>query len=1372
MERFSEFTRRWFAGTLGEPTDVQKEAWPAIASGAHTLVSAPTGTGKTLSAFLVFLDRLLAEERSGTLTERLRVVYVSPLKALAGDIRENLRRPLYGIADLAVKAGLPPCSVTTAIRTGDTPSGERVRMAKHPPHILITTPESLYLLLTAKSGREMLKTAEAVIVDELHAMIDSKRGAHLTLSLARLDTLCGKELQRIGLSATIDPPLDAARYLSGGAPVTVVAPKMKKATAISVTSPAENMYSLPHGTIWPELASAVYDRCAEARSAIAFTDGRQFAEKLAYYVNQEAPNPDAPFARTHHGCVSKEQRFQAESDLRSGKLRLLCATSSMELGIDVGEIDRVMQIGCPSSIASVLQRLGRAGHNPGRVSVMDIFPRTAAEGINCGLTARVATDGGVERMKPPRLCLDVLAQHLVSMASVEDGYSIDDALELTSRAIPFREVTREDIEGVLRMLAGDYEHAQDLPVRPRVLYDRINGRVEGDNYSRMLAVSAGGTIPDLGMYAVKTEGGVKLGELDEEFVGEARVGDRFLLGSFAWKITKMDRETVFVSQTTPAGAQPPFWRLAWLSRRLQTGIAFGKLLRNLNEAEDIEKLLDSWLLDEAAVRNTAGVVESQLRQTGGFPDDRTVIAEHFQDEAGEQQLMVHSVFGKQVNAPLALLLQDILKREFRIETSNYPSDDGLLIMASFGGILPDGLLNRLNPETARERLSELLPASSLFNLLFRHNAARALMTGVRKGKRQPLWIQRLRAAEMLDSLVGVPDHPLIRETKRECLEDYWDLDGLEWLLNGFRSGQITVRELHTDFPSPLSLPLRRAAENTLLYEYFPTTGKIQSTELWEEAQKLKPSPEQLARASDRGGKFPEDEKQLHSLLMTEGDLVIGEFPIPGEWLESLEAQGRALYIEPGLWIAAEHQPDYGAALEERDPAALGRLVRRSLRFRGAQTAEQLSDRYFIPVNTVQAVLNTLGTSVIEDNGLFYHADVYERARRETVTARRRQVKTMPPERFAALIAHRLSVSAPPAEQLRRAVGALSGAAFPIPLWEGSILPARVGSYAPGQLDSLLASGEWFWAVNNGDLIFRPASEIDWDADLTDVLDSLERDEKTVFDALLKRGASFGARLAALLPVPSAITEVTLSLVEKGLIHADSFAPVRQLLERDKIKKATPKRRISAQVKLSIEGRFEVTRPLAPPSPLALLERVFDRFTLASYETWKRMGVTIPWSAALAVLRVWEATGQARRGYFVEGLSGAQFVRAGDFDGFQHGLENPPQEPVWLSAADPAQLWGAVLPHLPGRDFALHAGSAVALTSGEPAAVFERSGQVLRVFTEDKLPEALRVFAELYLKKRIYPTKRRLTVKQYPKEAVPALTAAGFSPVMLDFELSR
>ena len=572
LNLFRKETAEWFENTLGEPTPVQKEAWQMIAQEEHVLVSAPTGTGKTLSAFLVFLDQMKRQAEEGTLKQELQLVYISPLKSLAADIRENLRRPLEGIgAEEEIQIG---------IRTGDTSQRDRQKMVKNPPHILITTPESLYLMLTSKTGQNVLATAKAVILDELHAVIDTKRGAHLMLSLARLDFLCKKPLQRIGLSATIEPLSMAAAYLAPEE-VKIAAPLMKKNVSLEVLSPyADVSKGRRKDPVWEELGALVYQYCQQSRSVIAFVEGRRYAEKLAYYVNLLGGEG---FARVHHGSLSKEQRMETEMALRDGRLRLLCATSSMELGIDVGEIDQVLQVGCPRTISGTMQRLGRAGHNPGRVSVMYLFPRTAAECVSCGMTAELARQGGVEHLNSPRECLDVLAQHLVSMAAFR-SYELDEVMEILPRAWSFHNITKEEVKSVLGMLAGDYEHERDIPARPRILYDRIHERVEGDGYSRMLAVSAGGTIPDKGLYDVRTEDGVKLGEVDEEFVYESQKGDRFILGSFAWRVVNISKDTVTVTQAQMEGARLPFWHGELKGRDRRTGEAFGRMFRSFQEA--------------------------------------------------------------------------------------------------------------------------------------------------------------------------------------------------------------------------------------------------------------------------------------------------------------------------------------------------------------------------------------------------------------------------------------------------------------------------------------------------------------------------------------------------------------------------------------------------------------------------------------------------------------------------------------------------------------------------------------------------------------------------------------------------------------------
>lgn len=819
MHVFTQPTKDWISHTFAAPTAVQQEAWPVIAEGGSVLISAPTGTGKTLSAFLVFIDKLQALAHQGKLKDQLYLIYVSPLKSLAQDIRENLNKPLSGIAQ--EQNGQGAANITIGIRTGDTPQRDRQRMIKHPPHILIITPESLFLMLTGTGGQTILHTAEALIIDELHALIDTKRGAHLMLSIARLEKLCKRKLQRIGLSATIEPLQTAADYLSLDT-VSMIAPSMQKQIHIEVNglTPALGRRKDP---VWEELAESVYAKCLESRSVIAFSEGRRYAEKLAYYVNQLGGED---FARVHHGSMSKEQRLEVEASLRNGTLRLLCATSSMELGIDVGSIDQVLQIGCPRSISSTMQRLGRAGHNPGQTSYMFMYPRTSQETLFCGMSAAVAKAGGIEQASPPKKCLDVLAQHLVSMAAIASSshtelerkwhltgiaYTIDDVMELLQSTYTFQDVSKQEVTGILCMLAGDFEHKREVPVRPRILYDRLHGCVLAEAYSRMLAVAAGGTIPDKGLYAAKTEDGVKVGELDEEFVYETRLGDCFMLGANAWQVVGMDRDSVVVTPTYPQGARLPFWKGEIKGRSLKTSLAFGTIMRKLSEAyrqNTLQQELQTLGLDAAAVENTSEFLKRQIKATKILPDDQTILIEHFRDSSGSPQAMLHTMFGRRINAPLALLLQDAAQRVTGTHIGSVDEEDGILLYSYGEGKIEEGLLYNINPEAASKILEIMLPLTPVFSMNFRYNAARALMMGMRRNKRQPLWMQRLRSTEMLEALLQEEHHPLIMETKRECMEDQWDLKGLLEILYAIRSGDIHVHELQLDTPSPLSLPLQ------------------------------------------------------------------------------------------------------------------------------------------------------------------------------------------------------------------------------------------------------------------------------------------------------------------------------------------------------------------------------------------------------------------------------------------------------------------------------------------------------------------------------------------------------------------------------------
>ena len=1382
LQLFDSNTADWFQETLGHPTPVQEAAWPAIASGSHVLVSAPTGTGKTLSAFLVFLDRLKGMADKGILKQELYLLYVSPLKSLAADIRENLKRPLWGIGGEEL--------VKAAIRTGDTTQRERQQMVKKPPHILITTPESLYLMLTSKTGQNMLCTAKAVIIDELHALIDTKRGAHLMLSIARLDNLCGNPLQRIGLSATISPLSVAAAYLAPE-PVFVAAPPMDKKIELQVLGSFVRSSRRKKDPLWQELSELVYRYCQGSKSVIAFVEGRRYAEKLAYYVNLMGGED---FARVHHGSLSKEQRKETEEALRDGRLRLLCATSSMELGIDVGEIGQVLQVGCPRTVSSTMQRLGRAGHNPGRTSVMYLFPRTVAESIQCGMTSQLAREGKVEKTNPPEGCLDILAQHLVSMAAFK-SYEVDEVMELLPRAWPFRNVTKADVESVLGMLAGDYEHKREIPVRPRILYDRIHGKVEGDGYSRMLAVSAGGTIPDKGLYTVRTEEGVKVGEADEEFVYETQTGDRFILGAFAWKVVNIGRDTVTVVQAPVEGARLPFWKGELKGRNKETGELFGKIMGRLQNAREDGNLKAALLnlgLDESAATGSAEYLERQIAATGGLPTDQVILAEHFRDQSGNSQLMFHCVMGRRINAPLSQLAAQLAREQMGMEVGCVDEEDGFLLYSYGNRAIPEGLLQRIDPDTSERVLSALLPAMPVFNMAFRYNCGRALMMGVKGKGRQPLWMQRLRSAEMLQQVVREKEHPLIRETRKECMEQLWDAKGVREVLEQVRCGGIIVREIYTETPSPMSLPLQWEQEAAVMYDYAPTPGGIHAAveeALKQEKELLRPGEKELMEVHARN-RLPGDEKQLHALLMAEGDLAAGELEVPVEWLEELGAKGHVVYLEQGLWIAAEHLPAYQAALEgdaaeegftekEIREQRLG-IVRRMLRYRGGAGIVQVARRYGWEQEAARAVLEELcqreeavcrmeGQEAGADGAVYYHAQLYKRARTRTLKSRREEISTSPSAAYAALLLSHSNRLLPQEEGVRAAVMHLAGTAFPAASVEEYLLPWRVKGYREGLLDSLLAKGEFFWHMEEGRVWFEYAENINWEEDPKIDWEVLSDREKGIVETLSRRGASFMQALNSILQ-GEALYDTLFSLMEKGVVCADSFLPVRQWLNREKTRKSAARVRVGARVKALQAGRWDLVRQVRSLSLQEQIDRCFRRYLVLCRETASACGLS--WQEALSLLRVQEYTGQVRRGYFVEGLSGAQFIRKEDFGGVIARLAHPDGELIWINAADPMQPWGKILPHRTEGGFANVQTTAVALKGGTPVALFERQGKVLRVLEAECLREALLVFVERFKGGQIFTDKKRILVKEYPDGAEEALRESGFGREVQGYGLYR
>jgi ATP-dependent Lhr-like helicase len=873
LQLFSPATREWFSGAFAGPTDAQSGAWTAIAAGSHALVVAPTGSGKTLAAFLWSIDRLAASPPVEDASRRTRVLYISPLKALAVDVERNLRAPLVGVTQTAKRLGLDPPEVTVGVRSGDTSSADRRLLQRQPPDILITTPESLYLMLTA-SARETLRGVDTVIIDEVHAVASTKRGAHLALSLERLDLLLEKPAQRIGLSATVRPREEVARFLAGEAPVEIVAPESSKKFDLTVVVPVEDMTELgtapvlegssaggaPQGSIWPHVEEKIVDRILEHRSTIVFANSRRLAERLTARLNEiygerlgfetesypaqivgqsgttssagvqlaEAPVSElAPqLARAHHGSVSKEQRAIIEDDLKSGRLRCVVATSSLELGIDMGAVDLVIQVEAPPSVASGLQRVGRAGHQVGEVSRGIIFPKHRADLIHSAVASERMSAGLIEALAIPQNPLDILAQQTIAAVALEQ-LDVEEWFDTVRRSAPFATLPRSAYEATLDLLSGLYPSDEFAELRPRIVWDRVKGTIAGRPGAQRLAVTSGGTIPDRGLFGVfmvgsEGTGGARVGELDEEMVYESRVGDVFALGTTSWRIEDITHDRVVVS---PAFGQPgrvPFWRGDGIGRPAELGRAIGAFTREVATASDEQaraRVLTGGL-DERAVNNLVAFIDDQKRATGSVPSDRTLVVERFRDELGDWRVILHSPYGMQVHAPWALAVGARIRDRLGIDGAAIASDDGVVVRIPDTDADPPGAeLFLFDADELRDIVTEEVGGSALFASRFRECAARALLLPrYNPGKRSPLWQQRQRSAQLLAVAARYPSFPIVLETVREVLQDVYDLPALTALAREIESRHIRIVEAETEEASPFARSLLFGYVAAFMYE--------------------------------------------------------------------------------------------------------------------------------------------------------------------------------------------------------------------------------------------------------------------------------------------------------------------------------------------------------------------------------------------------------------------------------------------------------------------------------------------------------------------------------------------------------------------------
>lgn len=1352
---FKKQTMDWFYTSVGTPTKAQSLAFRAVASGKDVLVSSPTGSGKTLAAFLYFLDRFSRRAETEPLPNEAEILYISPLKALGNDINENLSRPLEGL-------GLKNI-VRTAIRNGDTTPSQRQAILRKPPHILITTPESIYLLLSSASGQKLLRNVKHVILDEFHATISAKRGVHMMLSLARLDALCNRRVQRIALSATITPLETAAAILSPEGGCEIIAPEIEKKTQLVVDTAVEDMRILPEHSIWPHLADRVTDALKDSRCVLAFSDGRASCERLAHKINERAGDI---IARTHHGCVSKEQRLEAEQMLKNGSLRVMAATSSMELGIDVGDIDTVIQVGNPLSVSSLMQRLGRAGHSPGRVSRMKIYSKTAQDTLMCALTAKAALDKKIEPILALEKPLDLLCQHLVSMAAT-GKYTVCEATEILKKAHAYKNLTEDDVRRALALLYGDYEHAMDHPVRARVLYDRIHDEFTGDKYSSLLALSSGGTIPDRGWYAVITRDGTRLGELDEEYVFEARLGDRFMLGAFPWVIVDITKDAVIVEKTSAAGASSPFWKGDGSMRFYETGKYFGALFGKIDECAHmpgnaLDTLLESMCLTKPAIDTVKRVVRDQIAACQSLATDKRIVLEHFSDEASDHQMMVHSVFGGRVNRALGMLLAREACNLTGIDARAYDDDDGILICMIGGQEVPSGLFSRISIENMEKTLSSMMPGTPMFSIVFRQNAQRAMLMGARNGRRQPLWVQRLRASQTLTDAIKANDHPLISETVRECMRDYLDIEAAKEVLSLIRKGEIQITETYLDAPSPMSLSLRRQAEAELMYETVIPTAAKQMAE--DESLSISPEKEALHESYARS-RTPETPEETHAFLMMTGDLRSDEANIDFSNLDALAGLGRVMYIEPGLWIAKEHEKDYENALLLEDLESLKAVIRRLARYRGAIDADIVSDRYVIDRDTAQSLIDQLSKSgeLIEHDKMYIHKDIYHAAQWKTMLSLRSRIETVPGENYACALLSRVFKTASPDQQMESALFQLAHEYFPAEVYENFLFPARVSKYKSSSIDASLSKGLAQYTVNSANLsvsFHQPEEETDI---FPKTPSDLAPNETAVLSFLQSRGASFARSLSGVCPKGGA-GDALLLLLRRGLVRSDSFAPVRHMKTGET---GNLKNDIRRRVQAIDAGRWEAVRIKRERTDEEILSSLFDRFLIVSKET-----TGADWSRLLTRLRRMEYAGKVRRGYFVKGLSGAQFVRESDFESVLYLLKSPFNEYRVLCAADPMQPYGKILPHAEGRAFTRLFTNIIVFYAGLPVAAFERSGECLRIFDNTHAAGAINAFVKAFKSGAVLPVHKKITIKEYDACIKSALLENGFQPDMLYMTLFR
>jgi ATP-dependent Lhr-like helicase len=1476
LELFLPPVRDWFRRALGAPTPVQRQGWPVIASGRNALLLAPTGSGKTLAAFLAGLDGLWRQNPIG---RGVQVLYISPLKALNNDIHRNLQIPLSGVAEFADAQGYGLPKIEIAVRTGDTPTAERQRLIRHPPHVLITTPESLHLLLTSQA-RETLRGVTHCIVDEIHALCPNKRGVFLSILLERLQALAKHDFVRIGLSATQRPLEEVAQYLGGFSydaaglwserAVTIVDAGLRKNLDLQVVSPVEQFGPLPEKSIWPAIYRRLAAEIRRHRSTIIFANNRRTVERLTAMLNECLSEPDAPAreaidplagasgsasetevciqVRAHHGSVALEVRQQTEAALKDGLLRAVVATASLELGIDMGAVDLVCQVESPGNVARALQRVGRAGHLVGQSSKGRFIAKTLPDLLNQAVLAREMAAGRVEALRVPTNCLDVLAQQVVAMTAM-DAWAVADLYRLIRQAYPYRDLTPAAFDAVLEMISGRYRFdpaasAQRLDrnlaatqrlsaLQPRISWDRVHQRLHALPGSQRLAVVHGGTIPDTGQYAVYTNKGVRIGEVDEEFVYERRLGDAFLLGTSAWRIDRIDTDRVLVRSAEGMPAMVPFWRGEATGRSYDLGIAQGRFVRELSERLDQPDCLD-WLrrdyfLDAAAAHNLRDFVKRQLHRSGCLPTDCTLVVEASRDPLGDWQVILLCPFGRAVNFGLRLAIEHRLQERLGYRPQCLHHDDGVLVRLTESDEPVVDLFDGITADNVRDSIINQLADSALFALRFRQNATRALMMPRGAGgKRAPLWLQRLRGRDLLQVARQYPDFPIIAETFRECLHDHLDLPHLQELLSDIAAGRVKVEVRRLDMPSPFAANLLFAFTAAFMYQYDdvetggegmgPLDQTLVDQLIGHEGRPLPLDPravQQVERRLRGVGQPPRTKAETAEWLRRLGDVMPREVETGvHEFLSELEREGVAttfsmpIVAEKERWILVEEADRYSAAFgadgeTARTAAAL--VLQRFLDTRALIGLDDILARYPFERNWAQDQLE-----VWTRQGRLVHVvasaqeplqwsapDNFEQMQRGTLSILRQEVITCPAEQFADFVLRWQHAHPATNTGFVDVMPRLSGLALPLELWEQAVMPTRVKEYAPRQLDELIAAGQWTWHCRrDGDtteLAFHDrTSLVQLPPPIVEGF-ALDRAATALVGVLRERGALFTAELAALIRLSEATARASLwSLLRVGLVTNDQFDILRRG-EPIRVDDPPPMRSRGElraflrdagrrQTRSWPEGRWSLLawgQPDAETAALFQARLLLERYGVVARELAILSGCPTVWRILYEILSRLELAGEVRRGYFVEGLSGAQFALPEAAKLLQEiGLPSAAQAPVvLLHSLDPANLQGSgaplelVIPATETRGFQRRLGNWLVLKAGRPVLLVEQHGKRLTampVATPDDLAQAVARLPDLLKRMPSRDVRHKLTVETWNDHPITStlgkelLEQAGFA----------